>query len=91
MQTVACGLAGDRYATNIARAFDWESKPRLDVPNLPTPEHVVSRPCAIGEVPAQSDPQRIAERALIGHLGGSEGEQAAKCCCHATACVLGLY
>jgi phospholipase C len=38
----------DAYAQNIARSFDWESKPRLDVPNLPSPEHVVSQPCAIG-------------------------------------------
>src|SRR3954471_3798995 len=35
----------DAYATNIARSFDWESKPRLDVPNLPRPEHVVSQAC----------------------------------------------
>jgi phospholipase C len=38
----------DAYATNIAHAFDWRSKPRLDVPSLPTPAHVVSQPCAIG-------------------------------------------
>ena len=38
----------DAYATNIARAFDWRSKPRLDIPDLPRPEHVVSQPCAIG-------------------------------------------
>jgi phospholipase C len=38
----------DRYATNIARAFDWEGKPRLEPAALPKPAHVVSRPCAIG-------------------------------------------
>src|SRR4051812_26604621 len=35
----------DRYAQNIAHSIDWSSKPRLDVPNLPRPEHVVSQPC----------------------------------------------
>ncbi len=34
-----------RYANNIGRSFDWVSKPRLDLPNLPRPEHVVSMPC----------------------------------------------
>ncbi|MCW2968025.1 MAG: Phospholipase [Solirubrobacteraceae bacterium] len=38
----------DAYATNIAHAFDWVGKPRLDVPKLPTPPHIVSQPCAIG-------------------------------------------
>jgi phospholipase C len=38
----------DRYASNIARSFDWVSKPRLEVPDLPSPAHVVSQPCAIG-------------------------------------------
>jgi len=38
----------DAYATNIAHAFDWEGKPRLKLPTLPRPEHVVSQPCAIG-------------------------------------------
>jgi phospholipase C len=35
----------DAYAQNIARSFDWTSKPRLGVPNLPRPEHVVSVAC----------------------------------------------
>jgi phospholipase C len=38
----------DAHATNIAHAFDWESRPRLTLPHLPTPPHVVSQPCAIG-------------------------------------------
>jgi phospholipase C len=37
----------DAYTNNIARSFDFESKPRLDVPDLPRPEHVVSLPCAV--------------------------------------------
>src|SRR3954452_25461777 len=46
----------DAYANNIARSFDWESKPRLDVPNLPRPEHVVSQAC-------QGNPDGNAQRA----------------------------
>ncbi len=38
----------DAYAQNIARSFDWASKPQLDLPNLPRPEHVVSQPCGSG-------------------------------------------
>jgi phospholipase C len=46
----------DRYAQNIARSFDWASKPRLELPNLPRPEHVVSQPCP-------GDPDQGATRA----------------------------
>jgi len=35
----------DRYAKNIARSFDWESKPRLTPPDLPRPAQVVSQAC----------------------------------------------
>jgi phospholipase C len=35
----------DAYARNIARAFDWKSKPRLSLPTLPDPATVVSQPC----------------------------------------------
>jgi phospholipase C len=34
-----------KYANNIARSFDWTGKPRLALPELPRPEHVVSMPC----------------------------------------------
>jgi phospholipase C len=34
-----------KYANNIARSFDWTHKPRLALPELPRPEHVVSMPC----------------------------------------------
>ena len=37
----------DAYASNIARAFDWTGKPRLEPPDLPRPEHVVSQPCVL--------------------------------------------
>jgi phospholipase C len=33
------------YSPNIARSFDWESKPRLGQPGLPTPVHVVGQQC----------------------------------------------
>jgi phospholipase C len=36
----------DLYATNIARSFDWRSRPRLALPNLPHPAEVVSVACA---------------------------------------------
>jgi phospholipase C len=35
----------DAYAHNIARSFDFESKARLSVPNLPDPTMVASAPC----------------------------------------------
>jgi phospholipase C len=35
----------DAYARNIARSFDWRSKPRLDLPELPDPPAVVSVAC----------------------------------------------
>jgi phospholipase C len=35
----------DAQAGNIGRSFDWTSKPALDLPDLPRPEHVVSMPC----------------------------------------------
>jgi phospholipase C len=38
----------EAYARNIAYSFDWESKPRLDLPKLPTPPTVVSQACATG-------------------------------------------
>src|SRR3954464_14239297 len=35
----------DAYARNIARAFDWTSRPNTTVPNLPDPTEVVSVAC----------------------------------------------
>src|SRR4051794_35723858 len=35
----------DAYAPNIARAFDWRSKPRLDIPQLPDPAAVIGHQC----------------------------------------------
>ena len=36
----------DAYAKNIARSFDWVSKPRLAPLALPTPAHVMSAQCS---------------------------------------------
>jgi phospholipase C len=55
----------DAYATNIAHAFDWRSKPRLDVPDLPTPPEVVSMACGPnGDEPSPAIP-RPAEHSLM--------------------------
>jgi phospholipase C len=35
----------DAYAQNIARSFDWESKPRLELPSLPDPPAVAGHQC----------------------------------------------
>jgi phospholipase C len=46
----------DAYANNIANSFDFVSKPRLDVPPLPHPHHILSVPCAVdGVVPRPKD------------------------------------
>jgi phospholipase C len=38
----------DHFARNIGRSFDWQSKPRLDLPELPDPPDVVSAQCPNG-------------------------------------------
>ena len=38
----------DKYARNIARSFDFESKPNYAIPNLPDPPQVVSQACQAG-------------------------------------------
>ena len=35
----------DKYAKNIARSFDFESKPDYEVPDLPDPSTVVASSC----------------------------------------------
>jgi phospholipase C len=34
-------------ANNVGRGFNW-NKPNFDPPNLPDPQHIVSKPCAMG-------------------------------------------
>ena len=36
----------DLFANNIAFAFDWESKPSYEPPELPTPPHVIASACS---------------------------------------------
>jgi phospholipase C len=50
----------DAFASNIARAFDWQSKPQVEVPTLPSPPHVVSPSCGAAS-PASA---RSGERSL---------------------------
>jgi phospholipase C len=38
----------DKYARNMARSFDFDSKPNLDVPSLPDPPQVVGSSCQGG-------------------------------------------
>ena len=35
----------DEYAHNIAQAFDWDSKPRLEIPDLPRPPQIIASAC----------------------------------------------
>ena len=46
----------DRYAHNIARAFDWDAKPRLEPRPSPTRRRSSSQPC-------RGNPDGDAERA----------------------------
>ena len=58
-----------RYANNIGTTFDWASKPRLELPDLPTPEHVVSQPCAIGGLDqAREHEHDLVDLATSGYL-----------------------
>jgi phospholipase C len=54
----------DAQASNIARSFEWERKPRFDVPNLPRPEHVVSKMCPGGSKAAKG-PARAKEHDFV--------------------------
>jgi phospholipase C len=40
----------DKYARNIAKAFDFASRPRYDLPDLPHPAHVMSAACGAAPV-----------------------------------------
>ncbi|MCW2968026.1 MAG: Phospholipase, partial [Solirubrobacteraceae bacterium] len=51
----------DSKATNIASAFDWQSKPRLKLPDLPHPAEIVSQAC-----PTSGDAQPRSEHDLMG-------------------------
>jgi phospholipase C len=63
----------DRYARNIAAAFDFESRPRTERPDLPTPEHITHggtsgagfKPRAAAARPKEHD---LAQLHTSGHL-----------------------
>ena len=46
----------DAYARNIARSFDFTSKPRLKLPDIPDPATVASTPCSVQEASGQARP-----------------------------------
>ena len=52
----------DKYARNIARSFDFESKPNYDVPNLPDPPQIVSQACGAGAPAVALGAQPLAGR-----------------------------
>src|SRR5213076_2795894 len=54
----------DAFARNIARAFDWQSKPKFDRPALPQPPHVVSPTCGGGFAPGTAASARRDNRSL---------------------------
>jgi hypothetical protein len=57
------------YAQNIARAFDWQSKPR-SAPSLPRPEHVVSVACpgSLGEALPRAKDHDLMNLVTSGYL-----------------------
>jgi phospholipase C len=61
----------DAYAHNIARSFDWESKPRLALPALPDPPTVASAPCGLprnADVSARPKPHDMTVLRSSGYL-----------------------
>jgi phospholipase C len=59
----------DAYARNIARAFDFASKPQLDLPKLPDPPNVVSPPCPGQPVSARVRRDNRSLRPWLDRLG----------------------
>jgi phospholipase C len=56
----------DKYARNIGRSFDFESKPRLEPPDLPDPAAVMSHACSPAPpipIPDPGDPLPLAAAA----------------------------
>jgi phospholipase C len=52
----------DRYARNIARSFDWTSKPRLGLPHLPDPAFTVAQTRSCTAQGSSDKPARAAQR-----------------------------
>jgi phospholipase C len=55
----------DAYAHNIAHAFDFDSKPRLDNPGIPDAPMVASAPCAVSRGSLAPGLERAKEHDLI--------------------------
>ena len=58
----------DRYAQNIARSFDWTSRPRLDLPALPDTPTVMSQPCEVKEAAGGEDGHELMTLHTSGYL-----------------------
>jgi phospholipase C len=57
----------DRYARNMARSFDFDSKPKYELPNLPDPPQILSQACqpaAASSLGADSTAERPKEHDL---------------------------
>jgi phospholipase C len=59
----------DAHARNIARAFDWQAKPQLDLPKLPDPQNVVSPPCGGGAPIAPAPRGNTSLRPWLDQIG----------------------
>jgi len=60
----------DRYANNIGTTFDWDH-PQLEVPDLPDPQYVATKPCALGggdAVDTGSAAAHVSDLAALGDL-----------------------
>ena len=66
------------YSPNIARTFDFEAKPRMDIPSLPDPPTVVGQPCPSGPVgllsteaprPKEHDLAALRDSGFLEHVG----------------------
>jgi phospholipase C len=65
----------DLFANNIAAAFDFESKPRLEPPQLPTPPDVMSTACP-GTTPVDTGGTGVDGGTLLGSPLESAAERA---------------
>jgi phospholipase C len=57
------------YSANIARSFDWVSRPRLDRPALPDPPNVMSQPCPRGSGAAAASRPKDHDMMELVHSG----------------------
>ena len=65
----------DKYATNIGETFNW-ANPRFEVPDLPDPEQVASRPCSLGGgdvLTQESAAAHVSDLAALEDLAGRFG------------------